>query len=269
MSAAAGTGRGTSNEDHWRERATALLAPLLHAANLTGQPITSVLSWVLTVELDTPAKTLEDHGAQIACEILAGIARTEQRERSSIFSAAAGTLAAYNSDTARQTASETNFDPNKFPDSNVAPIHDLPALLSEAGGQHPHILGCLQDLSQARNRWGTETADGLLTLFQTKLILKGISDPRTLEAISTVLGEYDRQTASHSQGEAWDPTKRRIPGVPYIQGGYRNTDSVTHTTQRQRVLSPGEIAQIPSGRALVMHGVDWQLITTTAPKDGR
>jgi type IV secretory pathway TraG/TraD family ATPase VirD4 len=313
MSAAAGTGKGTSHEDHWRERASALLAPLLHAARLSEQPITSVLSWVLRVDLDTPAHVLEAHGAEIACDVLAGIARTEQRERSSIFSATAGTLAAYNSDTARATASETNFDPDAFPAStdtiyitapahqqaiaaplvvglleqirhatyaqaeklradgrpavffcldelaNIAPIHDLPALLSEAGGQHLHILACLQDLSQARTRWGTETADGLLTLFQTKLILKGISDPKTLDAISTILGEYDRQTASHSQGEAWDPTMQRIPG---INGGWRDNDTITHATQRQRVLSPGEIAQLPDEHALLLEGARWSVLQT-------
>ena len=31
-----------------------------------------------------------------------------------------------------------------------------------------------------------------MSLFQTKLVLSGIGDPRTLEAISLALGEYDR-----------------------------------------------------------------------------
>ena len=68
--------------------------------------------------------------------------------------------------------------------ANIAPIHDLPALVSEAGGQGLHVMVCLQDLSQARTRWGDAAADGFLSLFQTKLILTGIADPRTLEAIS-------------------------------------------------------------------------------------
>jgi type IV secretion system protein VirD4 len=76
--------------------------------------------------------------------------------------------------------------------ANIAPIHDLPALVSEAGGQGLHVMACLQDLSQARARWGDQAAEGFLTLFQSKLVLPGISDPRTLEAISLVLGEIDR-----------------------------------------------------------------------------
>lgn len=308
MAAAAGTGKGTSHEDHWRERATALLAPLLHAAHLSEQPIGTVLTWVLRQNLDTPGKTLEDHHAAIACDVLAGIARTEVRERSSIFSATAGTLAAYNTNAARQNAAETNFDPASFPAStdtiyitapahqqalcaplvvglleqlryatykhastpdahqkppvffcldevaNIAPIHDLPSLISEAGGQRLHILACLQDLSQAKTRWGESTADGLLTLFQTKLILNGIADPKTLEAISLILGEYDRTLATRTHG--------RTENHELLQPD-THSESISHHTQRHRVLTPGEIASLPHERGLLLQGVSWKLIWTT------
>ena len=314
MATAGAAGKGTTNEDHWRERAAALLAPLLFAANLAGEPIGTVVSWVLRGELDRPGKILEDQKAQSACDVLIGIAKTEARERSSIFSATAGTLAAYNSDAARANAAATNFDPDAFPNSsdtvyvtapahkqalcaplvvglleqiryatyaqaaadpamtavgmprrppvffcldelaNIAPIHDLPALISEAGGQGLHILACLQDLSQAKARWGESTGEGLLTLFQTKLILNGIADPRTLDAISVVLGEYDRQLASRTDGRT---EEHRI----FHPDTY--SESVTHNTQRQRILSPGEIARLPEGRALLLEGVRWRLIRTT------
>ena len=94
--------------------------------------------------------------------------------------------------------------------ANIAPIHDLPALVSEAGGQHLHVLACLQDLSQARSRWGNDAADGFLSLLQTKLILTGIADPRTLEAISLALGEYDRQLISHTHGRSQN--EKLLPG---------------------------------------------------------
>jgi type IV secretion system protein VirD4 len=282
--------------------------PLLYAAHLAEEPIGSLLSWVLRANLDDPGKTLEDHNATAACDVLAGIAKTEARERSSIFSATAGTLAAYNSDAARANAVHGGFDPQAFPIgadtiyvtapahmqaqtappivglleqiryatyqhatepaahqrppvlfcldelANIAPIHDLPALISEAGGQRLHILACLQDLSQARSRWGTEVADGMLTLFQTKLILNGIADPKTLEAISLVLGEYDRQLASHTAG--------RTLAHGLVEPDTYN-ESVSHHTQRHRILSPGEIAHLPPQRALLLQGVDWQLIRTT------
>jgi hypothetical protein len=53
---------------------------------------------------------------------------------------------------------------------------DLPALASQAGGQNLQVVIGLQDLSQARTRWGQDAADGFLSLFQTKLILTGIAD---------------------------------------------------------------------------------------------
>ena len=56
--------------------------------------------------------------------------------------------------------------------ANIAPIHDLPALVSQAGGQHLQVMVGLQDLGQARTRWGDAAADGFMPLFQTRLILK-------------------------------------------------------------------------------------------------
>lgn len=312
MAAASSPAKGTTNEHHWRERSTALLAPLLHAASVTQWPIAEVLRWVLRQDFDPAVKTLEGHGADIAADVLAGIKKTDERERSSIFSATAGVLAAYNADATRANAAHPNFDPARFAAStdtvyitapahkqalcaplvvglleqirhatyehapeairergppvylcldevaNIAPIHDLPALVSEAGGQRLHVMACLQDLSQARKRWGESTADGFLSLFQTKLILNGIADPKTLEAVSLCLGEYDRHLVSHTLGRS--ETKDGFFEKPKPT----ESESVTYHTQRQRVLSPGEIARLPPGRGLLLRGTAWGLIRTTA-----
>ncbi len=69
--------------------------------------------------------------------------------------------------------------------ANIAPVPDLPAMVSEGGGQGLLVLACLQDLSQARNRWGT-AADGFLSLFGTTVVLPGIADTRTLRDISAL-----------------------------------------------------------------------------------
>lgn len=141
--------------------------------------------------------------------------------------------------------------------ANIAPIHDLPAMVSEGGGQGAHIMACFQDLSQVRARWGSEQAEGFLSLFQTKAILPGIGDARTLEALSTALGEYDRPMVSHGQtaGESYDHRGLRV--------GESSGQSITRSLQRQRVLSPGEIADIPAGQFLVLRGVQWQLVQLT------
>ncbi len=71
---------------------------------------------------------LARESADVACDVLEGIARTDERERSSIFSATAGVLALYNTDSARAAAARPNFDPDQFAASTdtvfiTAPAH--------------------------------------------------------------------------------------------------------------------------------------------------
>ena len=96
---------------------------------------------------------------------------------------------------------------------------DLPALVSEGGGQGVLTLACLQDLSQARQRWGA-AAEGFGSLFGATLVLPGIGDVRTLEAISVRCGSHDVWVRSESKG------KNR-----------------TWSTRRQRRIEPDEISR--------------------------
>jgi type IV secretion system protein VirD4 len=295
-------GVGTADRSHWSNRAQALLAPLLHAAAVHGKEMDTVVDWVMRHELDEPGILLEDHRAsRLAFGSLVGLLNTEDRERSSIFSAAADALQAYTSDGALMAASDPNFDPAAFLTgddtvyiyapaeeqaavapvvcgllaevrratyrahaagqlsagvlfaldevANIAPLQELPQIASEGGGQGLTLLAAFQDLSQARSRWG-KAADGFLTLFGTKLLLPGIADTTTLEAVSTMLGEYDRKVMSHTS----DANLFSDPG--------KKTRTVS--TQRTRVLSPGDIAGIPAGRALHLDGTHWELLTLTA-----
>ena len=308
MAACTRPGSGTTNEDHWTERAAALLAPLIHAANLTDRPIAEVLRWTLRQDLSAAKGVLLDCDSDIAADVLAGIEQTDARERSSIFSATAGVLAAYNSDAVRETAAQPNFDPARFAAStdtiyvtapqhrqalcaplivglleqvrhavyerwaiqgmdgpamlwaldevaNIAPIHDLPSLVSEAGGQMLQVMVGLQDLSQARSRWGADAAEGFMSLFQTKAVLSGIGDSRTLESISVALGEYDRKVVSSSLGKG--------ESDKWLDPDHYN-ESVSYQTQTQRVLTPGEIAKLPPGQALLLQGAEWRLIGLTS-----
>jgi hypothetical protein len=49
-------------------------------------------------------------------------------------------------------------------------------------------MACLQDLSQARSRWGVQT-DGFFSIFSIKTIFPGIGDIPTLEALSALGGD--------------------------------------------------------------------------------
>jgi type IV secretion system protein VirD4 len=299
MTAAAGVGEGTTHGTHWVKRSQALLGPLLHAAALDGRDMESVVDWVMRHELDEPGTVLElETASRLAFASLLGILNTEERERASIFSAAADALVAYTSEAALEAAKDPNFDPDHFvatsdtiyihapaeeqaaaaplvcgllaevrratylahrngtlnrrvlfaldEAANIAPLQELPAIASEGGGQGLTLLAAFQDLSQARARWG-QAADGFLTLFGTKLILSGIADTKTLDAVSVALGEYDRKMVARTTGSS----------------GERSTRTKTVSTQRTRVLSPGEVANIPAGRGLHLDGLAWELLTLT------
>jgi type IV secretory pathway TraG/TraD family ATPase VirD4 len=120
--------------------------------------------------------------------------------------------------------------------ANIAPIPDLPAMVSEGAGQGLLILACLQDLSQARARWG-RSADGFLSLFGTTVVLPGIADTATLRDLSALAGdrEVTSATLTRSVG-SW--------------GRIRPSTSVG--TTRQPNLSVDAIARGRPGHALVL-----------------
>jgi type IV secretion system protein VirD4 len=81
--------------------------------------------------------------------------------------------------------------------ANIAPLPDLPGMVSEGAGQGLLVLACLQDLSQARARWGP-AADGFLSLFGSTVVLPGIADVGTLRDLSALAGDHDVATLSLS-----------------------------------------------------------------------
>jgi type IV secretory pathway TraG/TraD family ATPase VirD4 len=124
--------------------------------------------------------------------------------------------------------------------ANIAPLHELPHLAAEGAGQGVLTLACLQDLSQARARWGP-IAEGFLSLFGTKVVLPGIADVRTLQAISLLAGEHDvaRWTVSRQQGGP----RRARRAVGY-----------SVALQRERLLEPSDVGRGRDGEAIVLVG---------------
>ncbi len=305
--------------DHWSERAAALLAPLLHAAALDGADMATVVSWVDQHRAGPPLDILDEAGATLAGNLLAGIAATDPREQSGIWSTASGTLSAYRSHAALATTVSPTFDADAFVEArgtlyicasarhqttvaplvvgllteirsavyaraatyeaarsgdgpaperqppvlfaldevaNIAPIPDLPAMVSEGGGQGVTVLACLQDLSQARNRWGA-AADGLLSLFGATLVLPGIGDMQTLRALSDLAGEEDVVQRAVS-APAPDPRSRAAAIAERLLLGRRPTvadhrpPTVTWSTVRRRRLPIDDVARGHFGAALLL-----------------
>ena len=122
--------------------------------------------------------------------------------------------------------------------ANVAPLPDLPAMVSEGGGQGLLTLACLQNLSQARSRWG-RAAEGFFSLFGTKVLLGGIGDIPTAEAVSRLAGQMDVAVRSVTRSAWWS-------GRPQA--------STTFSWRRQPRLPVDKAHSLPPGSALVVSG---------------
>ncbi len=128
--------------------------------------------------------------------------------------------------------------------ANIAPLPELPSMISEGGGQGLVTLACFQDLSQARHRWPTQ-ADGFPSLFGTTVVLPGIGDVRTLESLSVLAGETELLTRSVTRGRVLTDH----PIVDLVSGGRPQVGEQLSTQWRRR-LAPDQITRGVAGAAL-------------------
>jgi type IV secretory pathway TraG/TraD family ATPase VirD4 len=141
--------------------------------------------------------------------------------------------------------------------ANIAPLRTLPAIVSEGGGQGLQLMACFQDLTQASVRW-PKAADGFLTLFGTKVVFPGIGDRKTLEALSMMVGDWDRPYVVTGRSYGRSVGVGLIPEVTITRGA-----TASFSTQREARLSPGEIANIPPGTALIVRSGRYGLVEPT------
>jgi len=287
-------GSSSTVSDHWSERATALLAPLLHAAALDGRVMRTVLRWVDRHDGVEALTVLGDGNASAdgspPADLLAGILTTDPREQSGIWSTASGALSAYRSAPALSSTTPPFLDAEAFCEgpntlfvcasgrsqqllaplvvgllgdirdaayrraatgrrtppvllaldeaANISPLPDLPQLVTEGAGQGLLSLTCLQDLSQARARWGSQ-GDAFLSLFGTTIVLGGIADIPTLDALSALAGDVEVTTRSVTRGhDRW----AMAPAAA----------STTVSTTFRRRLAVDDIARGVDGAALAV-----------------
>jgi type IV secretion system protein VirD4 len=112
-------------------------------------------------------------------------------------------------------------------------------------------LICLQDLAQARARWG-EVADGFFSLFNSKIIFPGIGDHRTLALISALAGEVKVAVESYNRPDAL---------VNLLSGGKAVGSTTTSLTWRPR-LPVDEISRGYPGYALCLAGSNLSWVRT-------
>ena len=132
--------------------------------------------------------------------------------------------------------------------TNIAPV-PLPQLVSQAGGQGLHVIAAMQSNTQAIDRWKNSARD-FLSMFPTKLILPGVADKDVLNTLSELSGEFDRVVQGYSQSTSY--VGRYSMPVTQQQPNW--------SIQRQRVLTPADIANPPAGYAVMYQGAQWGLI---------
>ncbi len=148
--ATSSSGRGTLDADHWKGRAEALLAPLLHAGGVCGASMEDVSRWVNRRQVSPAEAVLGEQGSPLAADVLAGVTDCEDRELSAIFSTAAQAISAYQTDAALATTRRPNFEPGAFVRSR-----DTVYICAPSGSQDlvgPLVVSLLEEVCSAAYR---------------------------------------------------------------------------------------------------------------------
>jgi type IV secretion system protein VirD4 len=290
---------------HFAVAARALLAPLFHAAALSGGGVERARGWLGRSEFSEPSEILRGHDARIALEELSGIAAQAVGDyRTSVLGTAQVALAWASRATVRastdpvitpqidlreliaQNGTLYVISPSRIQEelapliaalldglcaqairqairspegrlerplllaldevANIAPIRSLPRLLSEGIQQGiVPILG-VQDMSQARARWGEHDTATMWSTPALRLVLAGVADPYTAQLVSDACGE---QLVWRPQVSENTSTSHQVE-----RSGRTNSagDSHSYAQQRERAVQPSDLRAMPTGSALAL-----------------
>lgn len=112
--------------------------------------------------------------------------------------------------------------------ANIAPLRDLPALLSQAAGYGVRIATVWQSLGQMHDRYG-HAADSILANSVTKLFMGPVTDEHTWSYLGGLLGDDETPTQSETSdaatlrksvttGQVWRP-KASSPALQQFGDG--------------------------------------------------
>ncbi|MGW7295383.1 type IV secretory system conjugative DNA transfer family protein [Streptomyces xiamenensis] len=118
--------------------------------------------------------------------------------------------------------------------ANVAPLPEVPSLMSVSGSQNIFVMAVLQSYAQAEERWGQLGVRKMYAAGTVKIFLGGISDPEELKAYSTLTGEFDED-------------------VETVSADHVGNVSVSTALRRRPVLEPADIRMIPERGGIVIH----------------
>jgi len=117
-------GRADNDWAHWAESAKLLVAPLFHAAALTGRSINDVCAWIHAFDLGAAASLLEDiaegddparaQDAARALSMLTAVDQRPEKERGTVFSTVMRLFSAFNERAVAESASWSRFNAQDF-----------------------------------------------------------------------------------------------------------------------------------------------------------
>ncbi len=133
---------------HWATQGERVLAPVLHAAALSHESMSTVMGWIRSPEaLRAPLDRLDDLECDAAADQLRGVLEQEYRQRSSVISTVATSLHAYAGRIldAADAAVEWEWDPRAFlAGSNT--LYVVAPLDSQVEDPSPIVVGVLAEL---------------------------------------------------------------------------------------------------------------------------
>lgn len=128
--------------------------------------------------------------------------------------------------------------------ANIAPLGELPNILSEGSSQGLLTSCVMQDLVQAKARW-KQHYEGFLTLFREVIAFPGIRNQETLEALSKLSGEVWEENFSgstnwgekeKSQSESVSEQRRVRFSPPEIYRGCAQDEDPAETDPRRMLM---------------------------------
>lgn len=282
----------TSDGEYWQQMTAAVLRTYLHAAALTGRPISDVLAWASRPSDPTPVRILRQESAAAGgwAEELAAQAGADPRQRDSVWSGvrrAVDSLADPRVLDACSPDTVDAFDPHEFLDANGSLY-----LLGTTGVQlsvAPLITALLEDLLDTARKRAAALPGGrldpplLLLLDEAANIAPIPSLPNLMSdgggsGITTVAVLQSLAQARARWGETgadsmWDAatTKVVLGGLAHAEDLHRisrlagdidrplvtrstgaNGPSRSVTSQRLPALPLERIRCLPAGQALVL-----------------
>jgi type IV secretion system protein VirD4 len=118
--------------------------------------------------------------------------------------------------------------------ANIAPLPDLDVIAATGASHGVQLVTVLQDLAQAYDRWGRERADTIINNHRALVLGAGLSDSRTLEVVSRLLGQEQIEQFSSTSGHGRDTT--------------------TRSTGWRALAPPNLLRETPQGSALLIYG---------------